>query len=54
MTTYPPSIIRTDSTGARTIVSDNGSPGQDGDFELGEIIGLAIAPDGDIFVADSG
>ncbi len=54
VTTYPPSIIRTDATGARTIVSDNGSPGQDGDFELGEIIGLAIAPDGDIYVADSG
>ena len=54
VTTYPPSIIRTDSTGARTIVSDNGSPPQDGDFELGEIIGLAIAPDGDIYVADSG
>ncbi len=54
VTTYPPSIIRVDATGARTIVSDNGSPAQDGDFELGEIIGLAIAPDGDIYVADSG
>jgi hypothetical protein len=54
VTTYPPSVIRVDETGARTIVSDQGSPAQNDDFRLGEIIGVAIAPNGDIYVADSG
>lgn len=47
-------VIRIDATGARTMVSGNTSPGQGGQANFGDTIGLAVAPDGDIFVADAG
>jgi hypothetical protein len=48
-------VIRADgTTGARTMVSSNTSPGQGVDFNMGDTIGLAMGPDGDVFVADAG
>jgi sugar lactone lactonase YvrE len=47
-------VTRTDATGARTILSGFSNPGQDGDFNLGDTIGVAMAPNGDLFVADAG
>ena len=47
-------VTRIDATGARTIVSGFSNPGQDGDFNLGDTLGVAMAPDGDLFVADGG
>ena len=47
-------VTRIDATGARTILSGFANPGQDGDFNLGDTLGVAMASNGDLFVADGG
>ncbi len=47
-------LTRVDATGARTIVSGFSNPGQNGAFNLGDTLGVAMAPNGDLFVADGG
>ena len=47
-------VVRSDATGARTIVSGFSNPGQGGAYNLGDTLGIAMAPDGDLFVADGG
>jgi sugar lactone lactonase YvrE len=47
-------VIRVDASGTRTMVSSNTSPGQGVEFNMGDTIGVAMGPDGDLFVADAG
>ena len=47
-------VTRIDATGARTILSGFSNPGQGGDFNLGDTLGVAMASNGDLFVADGG
>lgn len=47
-------LTRIDATGARTVVSNFTNPGQAGEYNLGDTLGVAMARNGDLFVADGG
>ena len=54
VTNFTGYVLRIDQSGLRTMISGNGAPSQDGEFDLGDLRAVAIGPDGDLFVPDAG